>query len=587
MKFMNWGERTVSEELRVDRYTVNDIIVNYLQDSFYVNRRYQRKLVWGVKEKRLLIDSMLKKIPLPAILIVKFDIPSQKKNILEIVDGMQRLNAIISFVLGEFGIMYENKMCYFDPNSNNETFQLLMDNDKRIRKQNDYLPKDVCLEFCRYQLPVIITGQDNATVDMIFSRINSTGRKISSQDLRQSMATGEFADLVRRVASDVRLDNTYDDHICLCDMPKISIGYKQYGYGVDLNNIFWRRHDLINIPNIKESKDEEIIETLIATILLGTFKRNKESLDNLYIKGNELYDQIEAKVIEMGKDLLEEKFKKVFDTIDIIFDSVHSDFSSYIFDKKNTKNKDECFKILFLTLYKLIFEGYVVANPQVIAQSIKSSQIIFKDFTEVDKVDYDKFHLAVDNLYRLLKPSFSKAVPKISNEMTQEINKRLSYAKIERQMTEFKVGISNFTSDTVNKNVIEDIAKTLVAMANSNNAKEEGLIILGIANDRKSYDDWFNVFKEQAVINNQHYIPGITKEAQKLYGNIDLYYRRLREFFKNEPISPKLKKYVLETFEPFDYYDTELIIFRSKYMEEVSLYNGEKYVRNSNETIKV
>ena len=171
-------------------------------------------------------------------------------------------------------------------------------------------------------------------------------------------------------------------------------------------------------------------------------------------------------------------------------------------------------------------------------------------------MDYDKFHMAVDNLYRLLKPSFSKVVSKISNEMTQEIDKRLSYAKIERQMTEFKIGISDFTSDTVNKNVIYDIAKTLVAMANSNDAKEEGLIILGIANDRKSYDEWFNVFKEQAVIN-------------------------------NEPISPKLKKYVLETFEPFDYYDTELIIFRSKCMGEVSLYNGEKYVRNSNETIKV
>lgn len=584
---MNWSERTVSEELRVDRYTVNDIIVNYLQDSFYVNRKYQRKLVWGVKEKQLLIDSMIKKIPLPAILIVKFDIPNQKKNILEIVDGMQRLNAIISFVLGEFGIMYENKLCYFDPNSNNETFQLLMNKDMRLKKQNNLLPKDLCLEFCRYQLPAIITGQDSATVDMIFSRINSTGRKISSHDLRQSMATGEFADLVRRVASDVRLDNTYDDHICLCDMPKISIGYKQYGYGVDLNNIFWRRHDLINIPNIKESKDEEIIETLIATILLETFKKNKNNLDDLYIKGNEFYDKIEAKVIEAGKDLLEEKFKKVFDTIDMIFDSVHSDFTSYIFDKKNTKNKDECFKILFLSLYNLISEGYVITNPLVIAQSIKDSQTIFKEFTEVGKVDYDKFNLAVDNLYKLLKPAFSKRIPKVSSEMAQEINKRLSYAKIERQMTEFKIGISNFTSNTVNMSVIKSIAKTLVAMANSSDAKEEGLIIIGIANDRKSYDDWYNIFKEQSVINNQHYIPGVTKEAQKLYGNTDSYYRQLRKFFENEPISPKLKKYILETFEPFDYYDTELIIFRSKYMEEISLYNGEKYIRNSNETIKM
>lgn len=584
---MNWRERTVSEELRVDRYTVNDIIVNYLQDSFYVNRRYQRKLVWGIKEKSLLIDSMIKKIPLPAILIVKFDIPNQRKNILEIVDGMQRLNAIISFILGEFGITYENKQCYFDPNSNNETFQLLMNDDVRLKKNINLLPKDLCLEFCRYQLPAIITGQDNATVDMIFSRINSTGRKISSHDLRQSMATGEFADLVRRVASDIRLDNTYDDHICLCDMPKISIGYKQFGYGVDLNNIFWRRHDLINIPNIKNSKDEEIVETLIATILLGNFEKNKDNLDNLYIKGNKLYEQIERKVAEFGKDFLEEKIKKVFDTIDMIFDSVNSDFSSYIFDKKNTKNKTECFKILFLVLYNLISEGYIISDPSNVAHTIKNSKTIFKEFTETDRIEHNNFYIAMDNLNKLLKPAFSKNISKVNNIMTREIDKRLSYSKIERQLTEFKIGISDFNSNVVNMNVINSISKTLVAMSNCKDKEEEGLVILGIANDRNSYNDWYSVFKEQAVINNQHYIPGITQEAKKLYGNTDKYYRKLRKLIENEPISSKLKNYILESFEPFDYHGVELIIFKSKNMDEISLYDGIKYVRHSSETVTV
>lgn len=96
---MNWENRTVSEDLRVDKYTVNEIFVNYLKDKFYVNRRYQRKLVWELKEKRLLIDSMLKKIPLPAILIAQYDLKEDNNfTVLEIVDGMQRLNTIISTV---------------------------------------------------------------------------------------------------------------------------------------------------------------------------------------------------------------------------------------------------------------------------------------------------------------------------------------------------------------------------------------------------------------------------------------------------------------------------------------------------------
>ena len=98
------------------------------------------------------------------------------------------------------------------------------------------------------------------------------------------MAVGEFPDLVRRIASNVRLDHTYSDHICLCDIPKISIGYRQYGYGIDLNSIFWRRHGLIDPQHIKESKDEEIIETLLAIVLLEDFKKSKEKLDQLYQK---------------------------------------------------------------------------------------------------------------------------------------------------------------------------------------------------------------------------------------------------------------------------------------------------------------
>lgn len=587
---MNWSARSVSNTLTVERFTVNDIIVNYLKDSFYVNRRYQRKLVWEINEKRLLIDSMIKEIPLPAILIVKFNVPDGQEHILEIVDGMQRLNAIISFVLGEFGITYNNKMCYFDPNSNNETFQLLMENDKRLIKHeaDSLLPKNLCIDFCRYQLPAIITGKDNSTVDLIFSRINSTGRKISSQDLRQSMAIGEFSDVVRRIASDVRLDNTFDDHIRLCDIPKISVGYKQYGYGVDLETIFWRRHDLINIPHIKESQDEEIIETLLATVLLGDFKKSKSNLDDLYEKGTTLNNEVETKVSEIGKTVLEEKFKCVFDMFDMIFDSVNSDFSSYIFVKKNTKNKDECFKILFLALFKLISEGYVITDYQHVAECIKDSKFIFDNFIKSTRVDYNDMNLAVRNLYKILKPSFSKEIIRTSNEMTDEIDKRLKYSKIERPMTEFKIGISDFMSNSVNMNVITDIAQTLVGMANTNlNNNEEGLLIIGIADDRKSYNNWKDVFKEQAVINNQHYIPGVTKEAEKLYGKTDSYYRALRKLIEEQPISPKLKEYILDTFEPFDYHGIEVIVFKSKNMGEISLYDGIKYVRHSNETLKI
>ena len=583
---MNWSVRTVNNNLQVERYTVNDIIVNFIKDEFYVNRKYQRKLVWGIDEKRLLIDSMLKGIPLPAVLLVKYDLPREKNNILEVVDGMQRLNAIISFVYGEFGITYEDKICFFDPNANNETFQLLIDG--KLEKPSNVLPKDLCIDFCRYQLPAIITGQDDATVEMIFSRINSTGRKISTHDLRQSMATGEFADLVRRVASRVRKDYTYDDRINLSDMPKISVGYSHYGYGVDLDTVFWRRHDLINAFNMKESKDEEIIEALIATVLLNNeFKKSKNNLDRLYENGTELNSKVEQKVIQCGKDLLENKFAKIFDVIDMIFDSVNSNFSSYIFNKKNISNKDECFKILFLTTYRLLDEGYAILDYKSVAVSIKNAKSIFHEFTSTSKVDYAQLQCAKDNLYKLLRPTFSKQIQKCESKMELEIDKRLSYSKIELQMTEFKICISNFKATNFNFECIHDISRTLVAMANMSGVKEEGLVIVGIANDKAAYDNWHQVFKEQPTIINQHFVPGITPEAKKLFGNTDEYYRKLRKALNNEPISEKLKNYILENFEVIDYHDVELLVFRSTNIGEISSYDGIKYVRHSNETVKI
>lgn len=593
--YMNWEERTVSNTLTVERYTVNDIIVNYLEDQFYVNRRYQRKLVWGVEEKRLLIDSMIKGIPLPAVLLVKYDVPEGKKNILEIVDGMQRLNAIISFVLGEFGIEYNGNRCYFDFMANNETFQLSMSNDERLKKheKGNILPKDLCLEFCRYQLPAIITGQDNTTVDMIFSRINSTGRKISSQDLRQSMAVGEFPDLVRRIASNVRLDHTYDDHICFCDIPKISIGYKQYGYGIDLNFVFWRRHDLIDSQHIKESKDEEIIETLLAIVLLEDFKKSKEKLDQLYQKGTELNNQVENKVLKFGKDILEDKFRKVFDTIDMIFNAVNSDFSSFLFNNERINNKDECFKILFLAIYRLLSEGFVISGYKTVANSIKSADSILDPFTKRGKIDYEKANEAVNNLYTLLKPTFSKKIPKKLDKLEEDIDKRLSYSKIEMQMTEFKIGISDFASDSINYKCIHKIAKTLVTMANTNNTRDKtGYVLIGIADSKELYDNWYARFKEQSVVINQHYVPGITCEAGKLFGKTgtgssDSYVKVLRKAIKDEPISQKLKDYILENFDLFNYHEVKLVILRSKNVGESSLYDGKKFVWHGNETVKV
>jgi uncharacterized protein with ParB-like and HNH nuclease domain len=78
------------------------------ENRFLVNRRYQRKLVWSIDEKRAFVDSLRQGFPVPLILLA--DVLHDEEDRFEIIDGMQRLNAIISFIEGEFDL--EGK--YFD-----------------------------------------------------------------------------------------------------------------------------------------------------------------------------------------------------------------------------------------------------------------------------------------------------------------------------------------------------------------------------------------------------------------------------------------------------------------------------------------
>jgi uncharacterized protein with ParB-like and HNH nuclease domain len=92
----------------------------YRQGGFFVNRKYQRKLVWTEEEKARLIDSVLQNYPIPLILLAeKLDEDGTEKY--EIIDGIQRLNAIFAYIENKFPT--ENG-AYFDINESTRARQL-------------------------------------------------------------------------------------------------------------------------------------------------------------------------------------------------------------------------------------------------------------------------------------------------------------------------------------------------------------------------------------------------------------------------------------------------------------------------------
>ena len=59
----------MANKLDVKGKTINQIARWYFDNELYVNRRYQRKLVWSIEEKKLYIDSLLQNYPTPSIML--------------------------------------------------------------------------------------------------------------------------------------------------------------------------------------------------------------------------------------------------------------------------------------------------------------------------------------------------------------------------------------------------------------------------------------------------------------------------------------------------------------------------------------
>ena len=187
----------ISTNLIVRGEAVQALYSQFRAGNLVVNRRYQRKLVWSVDEKQSFIDSLMKQLPVPLILVAERQ--SEAGPRLEIIDGLQRLDAVFSFVNNGFPAG-DGSGRYFDLQTLAETKEDL--DAGRLKQQRKKLARAVCTHFAGYNLPLsVYRASTDEEVDEIFRRINSGGRHLSRQDLRQAGSTSNFANLVRSVAA--------------------------------------------------------------------------------------------------------------------------------------------------------------------------------------------------------------------------------------------------------------------------------------------------------------------------------------------------------------------------------------------------
>lgn len=162
-----------------------ELITMYEEDEL-VKPELQRHYVWDKTEASRFIESLLMGLPIPSVFLAKAD--GEKKLI---VDGYQRIMTVYDYVRGIFS--KDNKVFKL---SNSEKI-----NPRWRGKAFSELPEDAQRKIKSTTIHAIIFEQkhpqgDDTSLYQVFERINTSGRTLLPQEIRNCVYQGKFNSLL-------------------------------------------------------------------------------------------------------------------------------------------------------------------------------------------------------------------------------------------------------------------------------------------------------------------------------------------------------------------------------------------------------
>ena len=194
------------EEISIDSKLVSmdNCLRRLTQGTIKLNPDFQRKEVWTDEKKSQLIESLMLKIPLPM-----FYVSADEKNNYTVVDGLQRLSTIRSFILGDKYLELIN-----ESNSGLNTAQIEKQKGNGFILQNlefweiyngetfNTLPLNIRNNILdtEFRFTVINPGTPEEVRRNIFKRINTGGLPLSSQEIRNALYIGPATQLLNELS---------------------------------------------------------------------------------------------------------------------------------------------------------------------------------------------------------------------------------------------------------------------------------------------------------------------------------------------------------------------------------------------------
>lgn len=162
-----------------------ELIARYDDDEL-LKPELQRKYVWDKAEASRFIESLLLGLPVPSIFLAK----AEEEKML-IVDGYQRIMTVYDFVNGIFsgdGKAFKlSKSEKLNKRWRGKTFLELSDIEQR-RIRNTTIHAIIFVQDS--------PSDDNTSLFQVFERINTSGKSLQAQEIRNCIYQGDFNDLL-------------------------------------------------------------------------------------------------------------------------------------------------------------------------------------------------------------------------------------------------------------------------------------------------------------------------------------------------------------------------------------------------------
>lgn len=224
------------------KITISEFYERYKLDKYNFDPEYQRRGdVWSDEKQAFLIDSILKNYPMPPIFLHQVIDSTTGATKYNIIDGKQRLGAILRFINNEIELPSDYDVGAFGDSRLN---------GKKFEDLNDEL-QDFKMQFWRYILSVEYIETANVDViNNVFDRLNRNGEPLEPQELRKAKYYNtQLIRLVEKLA----------DELDWCNIGKIKINRMQ---------------------------DAEFVSELVFLLLEGTpmDASKRENIDDYYSK---------------------------------------------------------------------------------------------------------------------------------------------------------------------------------------------------------------------------------------------------------------------------------------------------------------